>query len=98
MWADARSTPPRVAAVVLVDGRFLLTDAEPPPNVLRQFAERGDRQITSLEILAIAYGLSTFSAQVESRTHFVMLYARTCFSCFADCWTASGCLLRQHWC
>ena len=49
MWADARSTPPRVAAVVLVDGRFLFTDAEPPPNVLRQFAERGDRQITSLQ-------------------------------------------------
>ena len=56
MYADARSTPPRVAAVVIADGHFHYCDAEPQAHVLAQFAARNDGQITSLEMLAIAYG------------------------------------------
>lgn len=34
---------------------------EPPASLMKFFYKRGDRQITSLEILAIAFGISTFS-------------------------------------
>ena len=58
-----RSTPPRVAAVLAKDhdeeglGRGLwYTDCAPDEGVLSQFRIRGDNQIASLEMLAIAYG------------------------------------------
>ena len=56
MYADARSSPPRLGVVVLVDGQYYYCDAAPSPSVLQQFAKRDDGQITSLEILAIALG------------------------------------------
>ena len=56
LLCDARSTPPRVSAVAAVDGQLFYSDAEPPACVMAAFQPRGDGQITSLEILAIAFG------------------------------------------
>ena len=56
MLCDARSTPPRVAAVLVIGKQILYSDAEPPQEIMGAFASRGDNQITSLEILAIAFG------------------------------------------
>ena len=56
LLCDARSTPPRVAAVLLIDGKRFYSDGVPPPAVMESFQFRGDNQITSLEIFAIAFG------------------------------------------
>ena len=56
LLCDARSTPPRVAAVLCLDGAMSYTDCAPEPKVLEQFKARRDNQIASLEMLAIAYG------------------------------------------
>ena len=55
----ARSTPPRVAAVCIVDGAYLYADMAPSEEVLAQFRTRADNQIASLEMLAIACGTKT---------------------------------------
>ena len=44
---------------------------EPPESLMRFFQKRGDKQITSLEILAIALGISTFSDLIANRKLFV---------------------------
>ena len=62
LLVDARSTPPRVAAVlILPDGSIRFCDLEPDPAVLSQFRRREDGAILALEILAIALGISTFA-------------------------------------
>ena len=68
MFTDARSTPPRVAAVLVVDGTFLYTDWEPDPSTLQIFSERKDNQIMGLELLAIAVGICTFEHLVRGKT------------------------------
>ena len=55
LLCDARSTPPRIAAVCIVDG-IQYADMEPTAEVLKQFQQRGDNQIASLELLAVAFG------------------------------------------
>ena len=67
LYVDARSTPPRLAAVLSVDGRLLYTDWEPPRQLMALFRQRGDNQIMSLELLAIALGLSTFADECRGR-------------------------------
>ena len=56
MFCDARSTPPRVAAVLFVNGRIFWADMEPDESILKAFRPRGDNHIMSLEILSIALG------------------------------------------
>ncbi len=80
LFADARSTPPRIAAVVMVDGAFKYCDMEPPSEVMECFMARGDRQITSLEILSIACGICTFASEVGAP-----------FSTCASGWRAGAC-------
>jgi hypothetical protein len=53
-----RSTPPRVAAVLFIDGEILYADCAPDAKILGQSKPRNDHQIASLEMLAIAYGAS----------------------------------------
>ena len=67
LFVDARSTPPRVAAVLFLDGQASYSDWAPPECVMRHFKRRGDAQIMSLELLAIAFGLSTFSGALVGR-------------------------------
>jgi len=56
LLVDARSTPPRVAAVLLIDRKILWSDWAPEPEVLSLFQSRRDGQIMSLELLSIAFG------------------------------------------
>ena len=44
------------------DGLITYTDVAPPPEILKQFQDRRDNQIASLEMLAIAYGEDPASA------------------------------------
>ena len=57
MFSDARSAPPRIAAVLFEKGQPVVwTDMEPSKKVLTCFSNGGDRQIMSLELLSIAIG------------------------------------------
>ena len=67
IFADARSTPPRLAAVVVVDGLSYFTDWEPPRSLMALFESRSDNQIMGLELLAIALGMSTFAHHCRGR-------------------------------
>ena len=67
LFADARGTPPRLAAVVFVDGQIFYSDLEPAASVLQFFVSRRDSQIMGLELLAIALGLSTFEELLAGR-------------------------------
>ena len=67
LLCDARSTPPRVAAVLVIDGAKFYADEAPPQETISFLQPRGDGQITSLEILAIAFGLSTFIDMIRGR-------------------------------
>ena len=60
VFADARSTPPRVAAVLFARGSAWYTDWEPDAAIMRLFYQRSDNQIMSLELLAIAVAMSSF--------------------------------------
>ena len=88
MFCDARSSPPRIAAVVCwsaggwivspvglcwpdggacSDGQIDYCDMEPAASTMQLFQSRRDNQITSLEILSIALGVSTFEATLSGR-------------------------------
>ncbi|CAK0808532.1 unnamed protein product, partial [Prorocentrum cordatum] len=60
LFADARSTPPRASAVLFARDRVWYTDWAPGAAVLRLFGQRGDNQIMSLGLLAIAVATSSF--------------------------------------
>jgi hypothetical protein len=67
IFADARSTPPRVAAVMFADGESYYCDLEPSEQVVGFFEKRGDGQIMSLELLSIALALSSFAPWLQRR-------------------------------
>ena len=73
LFVDAASTPPRVGAVLCIDGVMLYTDGKPAPCIMRALQNRQDKQIMSLEMVAIAVGLCTFSKQFGGRK--VVLYS-----------------------
>ena len=57
LYCDARSAPPRIAAVLCEKGRpTQWTDMQPSEKVLSCFRKGGDKQIMSLELLSIALG------------------------------------------
>ena len=67
LFADARGSPPRLAAVLLIDGDMRYTDLVPDKALLECFAQRRDAQIMGLEILAIVLGLCTFAPLISDR-------------------------------
>ena len=67
LLVDAAGVPAHCAAVLFVDGRCLYTDGAPAAHLMKQFQSRSDNQIMTLEILAIALGLSTFAEEVRGR-------------------------------
>ena len=67
LFVDARGVPARCAAVLFIDGKCLYTDGKPASAVMEKFEQRGDNQITTLDILAISVGLSTFCAELNGR-------------------------------
>ena len=56
LFCDARSHPPRVAAVLCIDRQIMYSDWQPDEQVMRCFQSRNDGQIMSLEILSVAFG------------------------------------------
>jgi len=69
LFCDARSTPPRLAAV-LVDAQRSIryTDWAPPSDLMqRAWLVRGDNHIMSLELLAMALGLATFRRELAGK-------------------------------
>ena len=56
MMCDARSTPPRVAAVLIAGRDIFYSDMQPSTAVMSNFHARDDNQIMSLELLSIAFG------------------------------------------
>ncbi len=73
LFVDARGVPPRCAAVLLIDGNIHYTDGLPAAKIMNCFQERCDNQITTLEILAISVGISTFSKELAGRR--VVIYS-----------------------
>ena len=67
LFVDARGSPARCAAVLFSDGKCFFTDGEPSPCFMNLLEERRDNQIMSLEIMAIAVGLSTFAEELKGR-------------------------------
>ena len=68
MFVDARSTPARCAAVLITaEGEILYTDGPPSKKVMERFKQREDKQIMTLEVLAIAVGLATFAHLLKNK-------------------------------
>ena len=68
MFCDARSTPPRLAAVLYIDGDILFCDAPPSDELMGSFFRSGDKHIMSLELASIALGISTFADEIRGRS------------------------------
>ena len=71
VYADARGSPPRVAAVLFIDGLTFYTDCKPPEHALAAFEKRSDNQIMGLELLALALALSSFGPLLKDRRFFL---------------------------
>ena len=67
LFADARGAPARLAAVLLMDGGTLWTDAEPDDALRSACCERSDNQIMAWELLSIALGVRTFAPLLRNR-------------------------------
>ena len=67
LLVDAAGSPAHCAAVLFIDGKCLYTDGSPARHFMEQFQKRSDNQIMTLEILAIALGLSTFASEIHGR-------------------------------
>ncbi len=50
----------RCAAVSFIRDQILYMDGQPAQAIVDRFSRRSDNQITTLEVLAIVVGLSTF--------------------------------------
>ena len=71
LFVDAASSPARCAAVLFHCDGIAYTDAAPNAAMWNLLMNRRDKQITGLEIWAIALGLSTFQRQIMGRTVFL---------------------------
>ena len=67
LFVDARGQPARCAAVLFIDGKCRYTDGQPSQKYRALLDKRQDNQIMSLEIMAVALGLSTFSEVLKGR-------------------------------
>ena len=70
-----------MAAVLVADGKIEYADEEPSAEGMQQFQRRGDNQIASLELLSIAFGLSTFAEKLKGYAYSVCLVP--CLHCVA---------------
>ena len=65
LFGDARGSPPRVASVLLKDGRVQYSSWQPDEEVMMTFCARNDQQIMGQELLAVLFGMSTFLEQIR---------------------------------
>lgn len=68
LFCVARSTPARVAAVLVVGSHMWYTDWEPTASVIDIFVRRADCQIMALELLAAAVALCKFADALDGRS------------------------------
>jgi hypothetical protein len=71
--ADARGTPPNLAAFLFCEEGSYYTECEPDDVLLSQFHERADAQIMGLEMLAIALALCSFADKIAGKH--IMLFS-----------------------
>ena len=67
LFTDARSKPPRLAAVLVTEEGIWYTDLEPSQELWDTLRDRRDKQIMAWEMLAIALGTSTFAEQLKGK-------------------------------
>ena len=67
LFADARGSPPRVAAVLRTAQGVVYTDWEPSAQCISAFYRREDSQIMGLEILSVALGLCAFGELLRGK-------------------------------
>jgi hypothetical protein len=67
LLCDARGSPARIAAVLLIDGEIYYTDMEPSKEMVDSLCARNDNQIMAWELLSIALGVSTFGHLLRDR-------------------------------
>ena len=67
LFCDARSTPARMAAVLVVGSHMWYADWEPTAPVTDTFVRRADCQVMALELLAVAVALCTFADALAGR-------------------------------
>ena len=84
LFVDAASSPARCAAVLFHSEGIAYTDAAPNAAMWALLKERRDKQITGLEIWAIAFGLSTFQQLLMGKTDF--LYSDNTGLCSSSLW------------
>lgn len=65
--------PCRCGAVLSENGAVWYSDGEPSKKLMESFIMRSGNQITTLEVLAICFGLSTFLDKVAGRK--VIIYS-----------------------
>lgn len=67
LFYDARSTPARAAAVLVVGSHMWYTDWEPTASVIDTFVRKADCPNMALELLAAAVALCTFADALAGR-------------------------------
>ena len=67
LLCDARGSPARVAAVLLIDDQIHYTDMEPSQEMVDTLCARKDEQIMAWELMSIALGVSTFGHLLRNR-------------------------------
>ena len=65
--------------MLAVDGKLWYTDGQPSADIMRRLVARNDRQIMSLEIIAIMLALSTFQDELAGRS--VILWSDNTGAC-----------------
>lgn len=85
LFSDARSTPPRIAAVLLGEGSIQYADMQPDEQTLDCFKRGGDGQIMSLELLSIALGCCLVCI---SYGWCVLVFAMQAYQCGPRTWQA----------
>jgi len=53
--------------VLFLDGQIWFTDGQPSERHMQSIGQRGDGQILSLELMAIAVGLATFAEDLRGK-------------------------------
>ena len=64
---DAAGSPVHCVAVLFIGGKCSYADGSPARHFMEQLRKKSDNRNMSLEILAIAFGLSAFAANVHGR-------------------------------
>ena len=74
--------------VLCCEGEWLYTDGMPPEELMNKLQTRNDKQIMSLEVMAISLGLRTFAKELKGRR--VLVYAQPSRKCTSMHFNVAG--------